>query len=372
MKPRNSSMRLAKVTNYERDNIRAMTGYSFGEQPDDTQTIKLNTNENPYPPSPAIDATLSTLTGAALRRYPNPTASELRELIATHHGIDPAQAVVTHAGDEALRLALTTFVSPGAWFGMAEPSYSLYPVLAAIQDAQVHRVALDDQWLPPTDFVEQINAQHCQLTCLVNPHAPSGSLMSYEQLRDIARDIEGVLLIDEAYADFVDPELELDTCKLIREFDNVLILRTFSKGYSLAGLRLGYLLGSTKLIEPIITKTRDSYNVDHLSQQLGYAALHDQTYARSTWQKVRSERGRLMQVLAQLGLCAPPSQANFLLVSVNPTCRLSAAELYEALKERGILIRYFDAPRLSDKLRISIGTPTENNLLIEHLTDLLT
>lgn len=359
------------MTDYERANIRAMQGYSWGEQPSDEQTIKLNTNENPYPPSPAVDKVLQGLKGNALRRYPDPTATGLRKLIAQTHDIQPDQIVITHAGDEALRLALTTFVDPGAGFGMAEPSYSLYPVLAAIQDARVHRVELDEHWLPDEQFATRINAADCALTCLVNPHAPSGTLLSTAQLRAIAAELNGLLLIDEAYIDFVDPAREHNAVQLINECDNVLILRTFSKGYSLAGLRLGYLMGPTGLIAPIMNKTRDSYNVDHISQQLGYAAFADQAHASKTWENVRMERSRLSAVLAQLGLHSPPSETNFLLVSVPAEHPLDASGLYTALKSRGILVRYFDSPRLRDKLRITVGTEVENNQLIEHLTDLL-
>ena len=357
---------------YERDNIASMAGYSWGEQPDDEHTIKLNTNENPYPPSPNVEKTLAGLRSDSLRRYPNPTAKPLRDLIARTHGIAADQVVVTHAGDEALRLALTTFVDPQACFGMAEPSYSLYPVLAAIQDATITRVDLEADWTLPGDFTAQLNKAGCRLTCLVNPHAPSGSLLSVTELRNVAENLDGVLLIDEAYADFIDPSLNHSAVSLIDKLDNVLILRTFSKGYSLAGLRLGYLMGSTSLIEPIINKTRDSYNIDHISQQLGYAALEDQDYAAQTWQDIRAERERLDRSLGQLGLVSPSSQANFLLASIPVDAKLKAQEIYVALKDKGILVRYFDAPRLRDKLRISVGTEVENNALIDCLTDLLT
>jgi histidinol-phosphate aminotransferase len=360
------------LNRYQRPNIAAMQGYTWGEQPEDSQTIKLNTNENPYPPSPAVAQTLASLDINKLRTYPQPTADPLRDEIAQQHGLERNNVVVTNGGDEALRLAMTTYVQPGAGFGMAQPSYSLYPVLAHIHDAKVVTVPLEDDWQYPSDFATQINDAGVQLTCVVNPHAPSGILTHIDQLATLAADLNGVLLIDEAYVNFIDPDLAYRSEPLLSTFDNVLILRTFSKGYSLAGLRLGYLLGCPTLIDPIVSKTRDSYNIDHLSQMLGLASFRDRQYAAQTWLDVRNERSRLDNNLRQLGLSTPPSQANFLLAQVPQTAPLSAEAIYLALKERHILVRYFNTPQLADKLRISIGTPEQNERLVTELTQLLT
>ncbi len=348
---------------YERPNISAMAGYVWGEQPTDTRTIKLNTNENPYPPSPKVDAALGELTGASLRRYPQPTALPLRESLARHHQLTPDHFVVTNGGDEALRLALTTFVEPGAGFGMAEPSYSLYEVLAQIQDARVVHSPLDGQWHLADNFAEQMNDESVQLTCLVNPHAPSGTLATAQQMSDIATALNGVLLIDEAYVDFVDPQIGYSAVPLLAHHDNVLILRTFSKGYGLAGLRLGYLMGSPSLLAPVMWKTRDSYNMDHLSQVVGQAAFEDQAYARETWRRVREERERLRTALSACGLTSPESQSNFLLVDCSEA-PITAPALYQALKDNHILVRHFDTDRLRQSLRITIGTPEENDQLL--------
>lgn len=360
------------MSRYQRPNIAAMQGYTWGEQPQDQRTIKLNTNENPYPPSPSVAQAMANIDVAQLRTYPQPTADTLRDAIAAAHGLTRDHVVITNGGDEALRLALTTFVEPGAGFGMAEPSYSLYPVLAAIQDADVVRVPLADNWTLPPNFAQTLNNAQVQLTCVVNPHAPSGVLTHTDSLADLAQTLEGVLLIDEAYTNFVDPDSNYDATPLVRTHENVLILRTFSKGYGLAGLRLGYLLGHPSLIDPIVSKTRDSYNIDHVSQVLGLAAFKDEAYARQTWENVRAARTLLSQNLAQLGLHAPPSQANFLLVEVPVSAKHNAEVLYEALKAQHILVRYFNAPRLNNKLRISIGTPAQNERLLAALTQLLT
>lgn len=356
---------------YERKNIAAMAGYSYGEQPNDDAVIKLNTNENPYPPSPAVQQALAGADTSALRVYPAATAPELRQAIASLHGVDANQVVVTHGGDEALRLAMTTFVGEGQGFGMADPSYSLYPVLAAVADAVVHRIELTDQWQLPGDFAAQLNAAGVRLTCIVNPHAPSGTLTSAAELAQLAQALDGVLLIDEAYADFVDPAIGYDSTALLQDCDNVLVLRTFSKGYSLAGLRLGYLLGAASLIAPIMDKTRDSYNVDGISQLLGTAAINDQAYARQNWDSVRQARSALLAGLNQLGFSAPVSQTNFLLCEVPEQTTEQAQALYEGLRERAIFVRYFDAPRLRNKLRITVGTPEQNQSLIAALQALL-
>lgn len=356
---------------YERDNIRLMHGYVWGEQPTDVNACKLNTNENPYPPSPEVHRALATFDAARLRTYPPPTADALRAALADRHSLALDNVVLTNGGDEALRMAITTFVEPGSPLGTAEPSYSLYAVLAQIHDAPLAAAELTAEWVPPADFARRLNTAGAQLTCLTNPHAPSGTLLGADQIRELAGRLKGVLLLDEAYVDFVDPELGYDAVTLLESCDNLLILRSFSKGYSLAGLRLGYLLGQPRLIEPLIAKTRDSYNVNEFGQQLGLAAFLDRTYAERAWAAVRGDRQRLAESLKNRGLDVPPSQANFLLAQVAPDAGLSAREIYLALKDQGILVRYFDTPRLKDKLRITVGTPEQNARLVAALGVLL-
>lgn len=357
---------------YERDNIRRMQGYVWGEQPTDADTCKLNTNENPWPPSPAAERALAEFDAGTLRTYPQPTADTLRAALAEHHGLERDNVIVTNGGDEGLRLAITTFVEPGTPLGIAPPGYSLYPVLAEIHDASVAAAELTGEWLPPPGFAGRMNTAGAGLTCLPNPNSPSGCLFDAEAIRALAAELDGVLLIDEAYVDFVDPELGYDAVGLLDDTDNLLILRSFSKGYSLAGLRLGYVMGPVGLIEPMITKTRDSYNVNEFGQRLGLAAFRDRSYVEHTWAAVRDARNHLAGELAALGLPSPPSQANFLLARVPDEARMTAAQLRLALKERGILVRYFDTPRLHDKLRITVGTPDQNARLVGELATLLT
>lgn len=356
---------------YERESVRHITGYTPGEQPDTPAAVKLNTNENPYPPAPEVMAALAAVMPEQLRRYPSATSAGFRREAAALHGVTPEWIVATNGGDELLRLAITTFVEPGQPIGIAEPSYSLYPVLAAVNDSPVVRLPLDEHWRPSADFAERMNREGVALTLLVNPHAPSGTLLDADDIAVIAETLDGVLLVDEAYVDFVDPARGHDVVSLVHEFDNLLILRTLSKGYSLAGLRLGYGIGKRTVIEPIATKTRDSYSVDAVAETLAIAALQHRAVAARTWEAVRGERLRLAQALAALGLKPLPSETNFLLVGVPAATDSNAAMLHQQLREQGIFVRYFDQERLRDRLRITVGSAEDNDRLLTALRTLL-
>ncbi|MEM7219246.1 MAG: histidinol-phosphate transaminase [Pseudomonadota bacterium] len=350
---------------YEREAISAMRGYSYGEQPELGGIIKLNTNENPYPPSPAVERALRDFDVTRLRVYPNALAADFRRAAAELHGVGTDNVMATNGGDEALRLAITTFLDAGQTFANAVPSYSLYPVLAAVQDAQRLDVPLDADFELPADFAAQVNAAGARLTCVVNPHAPSGRLIDRAQIEALAAAIDGVLLVDEAYVDFVDTDHDLTG--LVANTPNLLLLRSMSKGYSLAGLRFGYLIGHAGLIKPMVEKTRDSYNVDAIAQRLALAALTDRHYARDNWAKVRANRERLAHALTALGFEVPATQTNFVLART-PNGE-SAQPLYEALKVQNILVRYF--ADLPDRLRITVGTTEENAALLRALGELV-
>jgi histidinol-phosphate aminotransferase len=354
---------------YERAAIQRMHGYVPGKQPANPDTVKLNTNENPYPPSPSVFEVLKSIGAEHLRKYPEPMAQEFRNEAAQLHGLRPEQIVAVNGGDELLRMVITTFVDPGRPIGVLEPSYSLYPVLAEIQASPVIRVPATADFGVPPDFAARMNAEGVNLSMLVNPHAPSGRLLTRDEIAKIAAELKGVLLVDEAYIDFVDPELGHNLLPLLETHDNVLMLRTLSKGYSLAGLRYGYGLGCESLIAPLLTKTRDSYNVDAIAQRVATAALRDQAHAQSSWQRVRAERTRLHEALQALGFKAPRSQSNFLLATV-PSGK-NALELQRGLEARGLLVRYFNEPRLDDALRITVGTPEQNDRLLGALRGLL-
>lgn len=359
-----------KILPLERVHLRELKGYVPGTQPSPT-SIKLNTNENPFPPSPAVMAALAGITERALQRYPDPMATEFREAAAQLHAVHPNQIIATNGGDELLRLALTTFVDPGRAIGIITPSYGVYSVLAGIHQARLSAVALMDDWTIPSTTAERWNADRAQLALLTNPHAPTGALFPLHAIKQLASTFRGVLLIDEAYIDFVDPSLQYDTGALTAQHPNILLLRTLSKGYALAGLRLAYGLGNTALIAPMLEKTKDSYNVDAIAQRLGAAAIGDRGYARVSWDHVRIERRRITNALGEMGFKVAPTQTNFLLASVPPiSAETSAHALLEKLKSHDIYVRWFNEDRLRGSLRISVGTEKENDELLRILRHL--
>ena len=353
---------------FERKNIEKMQGYAPGEQTGAANTIKLNTNENPYPPSPRVAAALNAIDVASLRRYPAPMADAFRDAASKLHNVSSDQIIPTNGGDELLRLVLTTYVEQEDTIAVCKPSYSLYPVLADIQGCRLSEILLNDDWSMPDDFLNQLNESAAKLLILVNPNAPTGALLPAEYIAQIATNFSGLVLIDEAYVDFVDPDLDYDSISLINSFDNILILRTLSKAYSLAGLRFGYGIGAASLIAPMMFKTRDSYNTDYISQALATAALESAEHARNNCELIRQSREQLRAELKEFGLLSPTSQSNFILCQVPAS--IGAEALYLKLKQRNILVRYFDQDRLRDKLRISIGTAAENAALINAVGEL--
>lgn len=357
------------MTAYERANIRRMHGYSWGEQPTDPRTIKLNTNENPYPASPRVAAALAAIDVSQLRRYPPPLADGFRQTASTLHGLPSDWFMATNGGDELLRLLITTFLEPGQPLATTAPSYSLYPVLAAVQDCPTLEVPMDAAFALPADLARQANAAGAGLTCVVNPHAPSGRLFERAEIDALASELDGLLLVDEAYVDFVDPERGHDLTPLLRDHDNLILLRTLSKGYALAGLRFGYGIAQPGLLAPMVGKTRDSYNVDFIAQQLASAALGDQDWARDNCNRVREQRRQLTEALRALGCVVPDSQSNFVLAQVPATA--DAAALKQGLQADGVLVRHFATPGLSDRLRISVGTAEEHARLLQCLKALL-
>ena len=369
---------------WERNNIRSLDAYVPGEQPTAAQTaagtvIKLNTNENAYPPSPAVMNAVRGVTAEALRLYPPADAAPFRAAAAALHGVSPQQVIATNGGDELLRLLVTVCCLPSrndaqsdaqpGGLGMTDPSYTLYQVLAGIHDTPVTTVsrgdAADGSFPLPADYAQQLNAAGCRLAFLVNPHAPSGMIESIDTLRTLADAFDGVLVIDEAYADFA-PDGEALGMQLVREgVDNVVVLRSLSKGYALAGLRFGYGVASAALVAAM-DKARDSYNLDALAQAAATAALQDQDYATARWTQTRTERARLTAALRQRGFVTPDSHTNFVMARV-PADGAPAETYYQKLKASGILIRYFSTPRLADRLRITVGTAEQNDALIAGL-----
>ncbi len=353
-----------------RDNILASAGYVPGEQPADFSTIKLNTNENPYPPSPRVMEAIAAVTGEQLRRYPSPTGKSFREAAGAVHGVPGDWILPFNGGDELLSVAIRAAAGERDSVAFLEPSYSLYPVLTELNGSRAVRVGYEiletrnskletPSWSLPTG----IEKTAAKILLIVNPNAPSGHLDPLERLGEIAERFKGLVVIDEAYVDFA----PVHALELVKRFANVLVLRTMSKGYSLAGLRFGYGVAQPGLMKEL-EKVRDSYPVDAVAIAAATAAITDQAYARSTWEKVKAERGRVSAALRQLGFALPESHSNFVLASV-PAAR-SGKGVYETLKSRGILVRWWDLPRIADKVRITIGTPEQNDRLLAELKTL--
>lgn len=349
------------------DHIRVMDGYTYGEQPNDLSVIKLNTNENPFPPSPAVRAALVNLDLDQLRRYPDATSTALRESIAAKYSLTTEQVLVTNGGDEGIRLVATACLSPNSAMVSTEPGYSLYPVIAAVLNARCLPMELGHDFRPDILAADRCIAQRARLVCITNPNSPSGVLMSVDEVDAFAAQYPGPLLIDEAYVDFVEPDLEHDLVSLLSIHRNLLLLRTFSKGYSLAGARVGYLLGEESFIHELSTKVRDSYNVNCVSQAMALAALNDEAYARETWDMVRKERKRVIETLRRRDFNVPDSQANFVLPQRSD--RKSMNETYERLRRANILVRYFKSARLHDRLRVTVGSPSQNDAFLEALPE---
>ena len=337
-----------------RATVRDMQGYTPGEQPRmGERVVKLNTNENPFPPSDKVMAALRNIESEALRRYPNPTADAFRAAAAKLHGLTPDMILAGNGSDDILTIATRTFIAPGGTLASPDPSYSLYPVLARLQEAHFVAIPWDKNWSLPTD---NLLATKADAIYLANPNAPSGTFVAPAAAGELAKGFDGLLLIDEAYVDFAE-----DNClALVREYPNVVICRTLSKAYSLAGLRFGYAIGQPDVIAEMM-KVKDSYNCDAISILAATAAIEDQEYARARWAEIRTERQRITAELQSMGWDVLPSRANFILARV-PDGR--GKEAYLNLKHQGILVRYFDKPGLSDKLRITIGQSHENNALL--------
>ncbi len=340
-----------------RATIERMVGYTPGEQPGPGErAIKLNTNENPYPPSPRVMAAIRAVDPERLRRYPPPASDEFRQAAARALAVSPDMILAGNGSDEILGMVVRAFVGAGEVLAYPHPTYSLYPVLAEIGEVKAVEVPWGPGWELP---VEALLATGARAIFFANPNAPSGTLVPAATVRALADRFEGAVLVDEAYVDFA----EASCLPLLRECPNLIVTRTLSKGYSLAGLRFGYALAAPETIAQI-GKVKDSYNCDALSIAAAVAALEDQEHARGTWARVRAERERLGAELARRGWRVIPSAANFLLATAPGG---DGHAVYVALKARGILVRHFDRPGLADKIRITVGTPEQNDALLAAL-----
>jgi histidinol-phosphate aminotransferase len=351
------------MSSYFRPNIEAMTGYIPGEQPlPGTPIIKLNTNENPYPPSPAAIAVLRQLDSEWLRRYPTPFANDFRQAVSDVLDVPIDWIMAGNGSDEILNVIVRSCAEQQRRVVYPTPTYVLYHTLAEMQPAEIVEVPYGDHNRLP---IAELVAAKGAVTFVASPNSPSGHVVSNAELRQLAAQVSGIVVVDEAYVDFANET----ALPLVKEFKNVMISRTLSKGYSLAGLRLGFGIAHPELLAGLF-KVKDSYNIDAIACAVGAAAMRDQAYKTECAEKVKRSRTQLAIDLKQLGFQVPDSQTNFLFATV-PNAEAPIAEaLYLGLKERGILVRYFKQPGLNNKLRITVGTDEQNQSLIEALIHL--
>jgi histidinol-phosphate aminotransferase len=335
-----------------------MQGYIPGEQPQDDGYIKLNTNENPYGPSPRVIAALKKALNSSLRLYPEPLSDGLRAVAASVYGVKPDNIVAGNGSDELLSMLMRSFIGPGDLVAFPAPTYSLYETLIAIQGGVKAQVEYPEEFSVP----EALAAQNAPLTFLCNPNSPSGTLVSLPEIDRLARAVSGILVVDEAYVDFADGE-GASALPLIRQLPNLVVLRSFSKSFSLAGMRIGLAFATEEIIAGMM-KVKDSYNLNRLSLVAATAALQDLNWMARNVGRIQRSRRKMSAGAKKLGFRVLPSQANFVLIR-KPGENLKP--VYEALKRKKILVRYFDVPELRDSLRITVGTPREVAALLAAL-----
>jgi histidinol-phosphate aminotransferase len=344
-----------------KEHISRLKAYVPGFQPGEgEQVLKLNTNENPYPPSPWVEEAIREESSNSLRLYPNPTSQRLRETAGTVYRLPPEQVLCGNGSDEILGILLRTFTSRGDAIGYYEPSYSYYKTLGAIHELVLLPTPLGEDPLDPPFPAER----DMKLFFLTNPNSPMGFSLQPEFVARVARQLEGILVVDEAYADFA----RRDCLSLIREIPNVIVTRTLSKSYSLAGLRVGFAFGAERWIDQM-DKVRDHYNLNRVAQAAACVALRDQSHFQENRGRILRTRERFARALKDMGIESFPSEANFVFVKL--TSAEAALQTFDRLTERGIYVRYFPQDGLDSGLRISIGTDDQMDRLLEELRTLV-
>jgi len=341
--------------------VRGMSGYVPGLQPSPGQRlVKLNTNENPYPPSPKVLEALRAAIDGSLRLYPSPDATALRSLAAGRYGLAAEQVLCGNGSDEILALIMRAFVDEGDSVAFFQPSYSLYPVLATMTRACIATVPLPRLHGENELLQLPVPSLRAKIFFLTTPNSPYGYVFPHEWTDRLLSSFRGIVVADEAYVDFADDS----SLPLLARNPRLLIVRSMSKSSSLAGMRVGFAFGHETMIAQLM-KVKDSYNVSRLAQVAACAALEDEEYARLTRDRIVATRERLTGSLAALGFAVLPSRANF--VFAVPPSGVDARALYQGLLQNGFLVRHFASDGLSDGLRISIGSDEEMDSLLASL-----
>ena len=342
-----------------REGVRRVTPYVPGEQPGEAQMIKLNTNENPYPPSPAVEKALREMRAEDFRLYPDPEAGILVEALAETYGVRPSQVFVGVGSDDVLAMAFLTFFHSGQPILFPDITYSFYDVWAGLFRIPYCQIPLDEQFrIVPEDYERENGG-----IVFPNPNAPTGEQLSLEAVEQILRhNRNSVVIVDEAYVDF-----GADTAlPLVEKYDNLLVVQTFSKSRSMAGMRIGFCIGQEELISCLndVKYSFNSYTMDQTALILGTAAVRDREYFEKTRTEVIRTREWAKGELARLGFRFGDSRANFIFASHE---RVPAREIYQALREQHIYVRYFDKPRIENYLRITVGTREEMRRFFDFL-----
>ncbi|MCA9268584.1 MAG: histidinol-phosphate transaminase [Planctomycetales bacterium] len=346
---------------YFRPEIEAMSGYVPGEQPQAGKFIKLNTNENPYPPSPKAIKAICDAAQTSLVRYPDPLATSFRLRAADVLGVDPNGILCGNGSDDILTICTRALVGDGQWLRLPHPSYVLYKTLAEIQGAESEEIPFEPDWSLGDAFSAE--SANLQLAFLPNPNSPSGSVLPPARILELADALPCPLLVDEAYVDFA----ETNCLKLVAENEKIMVSRTLSKSYALAGLRFGFLVAQPQMVEQL-RKVKDSYNCDALAIAGATAAIDDQTWLTDNVRKVVATRARLTAAMRQFGFVVPDSQANFV------WCMWPGRELrpiYQDLKDRRILVRYMNYDGFGEGIRVSVGTDDQIDALVATLQSIL-
>ena len=342
-----------------KDNVRSVDPYIPGEQPKDPDVIKLNTNENPYPPAPAVQEVLRSIDAAAFRLYPDPQASALVRAIAKEEKVGEDQVFVGVGSDDILAMAFLTFFCSDVPILFPDVTYSFYKVWAACYRIPYRTVPLTEDWrIDPADYTAENGG-----IVFPNPNAPTGLAMPANEVRQILEaNRDSVVIVDEAYVDFGAET----AAALLPEFENLLVVRTFSKSRSMAGMRIGYALGNPEMIRLLsdVRASINSYTMNLPAQRTGVAAVEDRAYFERCLEKIRDTRDSVKEELEEMGFVCLDSKTNFLFVT-HPEIR--AEELYEILREKKIYVRYFAQPRIDNYLRITIGTRGQMQVFLDTL-----
>ena len=351
------------MSKYWNDTVKNLQPYVPGEQPKDMKYIKLNTNESPYPPSPKVLEAISKGNNGTLKLYPDPNVDNLRKTVAKYYNIDKDEVFVGNGSDEVLAFSFMTFFSSEKKVLFPDITYSFYKVYAKLLNLQTEIIPLDEEFNIP---IEKL-CRNIGGVVLANPNAPTSKAISVDDIKKILDfNKDNVVIVDEAYIDFGGTSV----VSLIKDYDNLLVVQTLSKSRALAGLRVGFAFGSKELIEGLnrLKNSINSYTIDRIAIEGAIAAFEDETYFKELTSKIIKTREETIEKLRNIGFKVMDSKSNFVFVSHE---KVNAEELFKSLRKNGILVRYFNEPRINNFLRITIGTDEEMKTLIEVLKNIL-